>query len=390
MLKKEYDIIIIGAGPAGNIAAKFASEGGASVLVVERDREIGLPVRCAEGVGAKGLSEFFEPDPYWISNTIYGARLIAPNGTSVEVSEEGMGYMLERRLFDTELARQAIDEGAEYTLRTSCYGLMRDGNYWKVQVKKLGQQLTLKAKIVIGADGVESRVGRWAGLSTNLSPHDIEPCLQYVMSPVYTDKNYCEFYFGSELAPGGYLWIFPKQNGLANVGLGVCGDYPNRKPTHYYLDKFVNEHLPDAKILSVVCGGVPVKDTLKNIITDGLMLTGDAARMVNPLSGGGIINGMIGGKLAGQIAAEAIKKENWSNKFLKTYEKRWHKRIGKDHKLSYILKEAILKLTDKTLNDTAEALKDLPAKDITIMKIFSTVFKSNPKLLLTIGKVFLS
>ena len=104
----EYDIVIIGGGPAGTIAALTASGFGLSVLLVERDNVIGNPVRCAEGVDEKGLREFFEPDPSWIAAEITGYSLIAPEGTVVEM-DMGVyrGFILERIIFDRMIAEKA-------------------------------------------------------------------------------------------------------------------------------------------------------------------------------------------------------------------------------------------------------------------------------------------
>ncbi len=105
-MNTEYDVIVVGGGPAGSVAAWEAAKGGASVLLLEKDRDIGYPVRCAEGIGAASLKEFIEPDERWIAARIKSFKLISPNGTAVQVDGIGeLGYILERRMFDYELAR---------------------------------------------------------------------------------------------------------------------------------------------------------------------------------------------------------------------------------------------------------------------------------------------
>jgi len=93
-----YDIVVVGSGPAGSMTALFAAKNGASVLILERDREVGIPVRCAEGISGRGLEKFFQPDERWIAQKINGAKLYAPNGQFciMTAGAVGDGYVLER------------------------------------------------------------------------------------------------------------------------------------------------------------------------------------------------------------------------------------------------------------------------------------------------------
>ena len=114
----------------------------------------------------------------------------------------------------------------------------------------------------------------------------------------------------------------------------------------YYLDKFMKEHYPEAKITYTMFGGVTVADTLKEIVKDNIMLVGDAARQVNPLTGGGIVQGMIAGSLAGKVAAEAVKAGRYDKKFLKKYRKEWDKKLGKNQAMMYKIKQKFMNMED--------------------------------------------
>ena len=165
-MKKEYDIIVVGAGPAGSIASRFAAEQGVSVLMLEKDRDVGYPVRCGEAISKAGVEEFIPSDEKWIATKISKFSFNAPDGSEVVVEFGDAGYVLERRIFDYELARTAAEAGAEIITRAYVNGLLFDeGKVSGVKYELNGEQKEVTAKVVIAADGVESRVGRWAGLA---------------------------------------------------------------------------------------------------------------------------------------------------------------------------------------------------------------------------------
>lgn len=207
-MKDTYDVIIVGGGPAGTTAARYAATGGADVLLLEKDREIGVPVRCGEAVDHEGLAPFIEPDRKFVAAEIRNFKLVAPNGTVVKPNIEGLGYVLDRKVFDYELARNAADEGAEIITKAYVDGVEKsDGAVTGVTVQYHGERLSLRSRIVIGADGVESRVGRWAGIDTTVSMHDMESAAQVTAANIDVEQDTCYFYFGEKYAPGGYLWV---------------------------------------------------------------------------------------------------------------------------------------------------------------------------------------
>ena len=141
------------------------------------------------------------------------------------------------------------------------------------------------------------------------------------------------------------------------------------------------------QVLTLVAGGVPCVDTLDRIVADGVMLVGDAAHQVNPMTGGGILNGMIAGKIAGQVAAEAVRKNNVSEKKLRKYSSEWHKKEGRNNELSYRIQQVVNTFSDEDLNKIAHTVNDLPSEKRTIFQIFKTALLKHPKLILDIAKV---
>ena len=386
-MKTDYDIIVVGAGPAGSIAARFAAEQGVSVLMLEKDRDVGYPVRCGEAISKAGVEEFIKPDEKWIAAKINKFSLNAPDGSEVIIEFGDAGYVLERRIFDYELARTAAEAGTEILTRAYVNGLLfNDGKVRGVKYEYNGEQKETKSKIVITADGVESRVGRWAGLKTHIDFRDMESAVQITAANIPVNQNTLYFYFGKDVAPNGYFWVFPKGNNKANIGLGVSGLIGKQKSAQSFLDDFMNKHYPGAPVLTKIAGGVPCSITLDKISAPGIMLVGDAARQVNPLSGGGIASGMIGGKIAGTIAGQAIKMNRLDH--ILTYDKAWNERLGKRHETFNRIKEGIYNFSDEKFNSIAHSVLKIPIEKRTLGKVFTNALINNPSLLVDIAKVF--
>ncbi len=391
MLKEKYDVVVVGAGPAGSVAARFAAENGASVLILERDREPGIPVRCAEGVSHNGIEPFIKIDKRWIASQIDVAKLHAPNGEVANMYNNGTGYVLERRIFDTSLCELATEYGAELITKADALDLVWENNrITGVKFKHINEIKEVKCNIVIGADGVESRVGRWAGIDTSVALKDIDTCVQYTLSNIDVSKDTCEFYFGKEVSPGGYVWIFPKSDHTANVGIGVAGHLAHKKGPKEYLDEFVEENFPDAQVTYTVYGGVTTAATLKEIVKDNIMLVGDAARQVNPITGGGIVQGMIAASIAGKVAAEAVKKNKFNSKFLKKYRKIWDKKLGNTQKTMYKMKEKFMTTDDTRFNKIVEICQKIPEDEFSVKALFTEAVKGDPKLMLEVAKAFVA
>ena len=388
-MKKEYDIVVVGAGPAGSIAAKFAAEQGVTVLMLEKDRDVGYPVRCGEAVSMAGLEEFIEPDPKWITTEITQFTFISPDKTVIDVPFEGKGCILERKIFDYELANQAAKVGTDILTRAYVNGLLFENEKVAgVKYEYRGEQKEIKAKLVIAADGVESRVGRWAGLKTHSDFRDMESGIQVTAAGIDVDPNTCYFYWGNVYAPQGYLWVFPKGNGVANIGLAITGDIGKKRSALSFLNEFMENNYPNASILTQVVGGIPFTPTLEKIVGPGIMLVGDAARQINPLSGGGIISGMIGGSIAGKVAGEAIISDKLE--LIKEYETKWHSRLGKRHEMFNRIKNGIYNLSDDKYNSIAHSLRDLPPEKRTLGNVAKSAVINKPSLLIDVAKTFFS
>lgn len=381
------DLVVVGAGPAGSMTAKAAAEAGLEVVLLEKRQEIGDPVRCAEGVSKAALKKLVEPEPSWISSEVKGARIRGPDGTEIVISEDRagaeVGYVLERKVFDRALAQEAAEAGAKVMVKTRALDLLWEGGVPAgVTAQFIGESLRIEAPLVVGADGVESKVGRWAGIDTALKPKDIETCAQFLVQDDKIDDDYCVFYLGNEIAPGGYVWSFPKGPSLANVGIGVLGSKADSGTPIRLLREFMKKNFPDGKVLEMMAGGVPVSGPIEATVADGVILVGDAARQSDPITGGGIINGMRAGVMAGEIAAELVPKGEVDKKSLQVYEKRWRETIGKSITRNFAVKEFFVELTDDDLNRLIHSLDGVDVAELDLRGLLKVLVRQNPKHLL--------
>ncbi|RZN73222.1 MAG: NAD(P)/FAD-dependent oxidoreductase [Candidatus Methanolliviera hydrocarbonicum] len=388
-LKNKYDVIVVGAGPGGSMTAKTAAEKGLNVLLIEKRQEIGSPIRCAEGVGKKSFKKFFPViKDEWISTKMVGVRIYSPDGTLVEISDNrAVGYILERKIFDRDLACMAADAGADVFTKTRATDLIIKDNFVKgVEGIRLGESFKVEADIVVGADGVESKVGRWAGINTTLKPKDIESGAEYLISGIPVE-DLCEIYLGNDIAPAGYVWAFPKGENRANVGIGILGSKIGGKIPFDYLNEFVKKKYKNGKIIEVIYGGIPVSRPAKTF-GNGIMLVGDAARFTDPITGGGITNAIESGIYAGEVAAECIKEEDTSEEGLKKYEKRWRSTIGEENDRSYLLKEFFINLPDGGLNALAHSINKIKITELSVKGLMRELIDKNPWIPAKLAKLF--
>ena len=388
----DVDVLVVGAGPAGSVAAAEAKRAAPEldVVVLERDRAVGAPVRCAEGVGDAGLREFADPTgASWAARKITKVIFWAPDGTEVKVAERDVGWILDRTRFDAFLAAEAVAAGADVRVGTEATGMRRDGDHWTVETRGARGPERLRARVVIGADGVETMVGRWAGLDTRVPARDMESCAQYVVQGIDFDPDAIYLQFGDRVAPGGYAWVFPKGVGVANVGLGIVALKADGRSARGYLDDWIANRYPRGAKTGYTVGGVIVHTTVKSTVADGVLIAGDAAHMVNPLSGGGIVNAMKAGRLAGRTAAAAIRERSVGAARLSAYHDAWMALLGDDHLKYYRIKQALEDLDDEFFNGLARTVNAIPTPKRTLGRIFAHALIRHPQLIPVAARFFL-
>lgn len=383
-----FDVVVVGAGPAGTITAKYAAKGGASVLILEKRQEIGSPVRCAEGIAREWIDDVgIKLDRKWVAHEVEGAKIVSPNGSFFCIDEkiagDEVGTVIERDLFDKALAEDAVNAGAEIMLKASAVALLTDERkVLGVVFEKDGNLMRVEAGAVVGADGFESQVGRWAGLDTTLKPTDITSCLQYRLTNIEPDYDYCEFILGHS-APGGYVWVFPKSEDTANVGIGVQLSKLRKKgELKYWLDKFLenDERMKGGSPLDMVAGAVSTCSPIEKTAGDGILLVGDAARQIDPITGGGIANACRAAKIAGETLALAAEERDFSSRMLERYEKGWRKELEEGLYRDWLAKEKLVTLSDDVFDKIIGTLADVGVDHLSVLDILRVIRQRHPEL----------
>jgi len=346
----KYDVVIVGSGPAGSVTARFAAEAGAKVLILERRTEVGVPVLCGEGISQRVDKWDMLEGKRWIASKMDGAKIYAPDGTLVTLSKEiagnETGYVVYRDIFDQELARRAAKAGAKIMMRAEVTGLKKEGEkITGIKVRQFGEEFDIDSDVVVGADGVESKVGQWAGINTVLKPNDLETCAQYTLTNVDHKSNYCEFFIGKKIAPGGYVWIFPKGKDTFNVGIGI--------------------------LASLCEPGMPLK-----------LLDRFIAGQPELITGGGLTTSLEGGKIAGETIGKAVDEQKFDKETLSIYETGWKQAFAKKLLRNYVVKDIMLDFEDKTLNMLADSLKDYKFEEFSTLSLVKALVLKHPTLLM--------
>lgn len=350
---KKYDVLIVGAGPAGVSAAKASAKTGARVLLLEKSPTIMANKPCGQAVSQETLQTAeVKPDPSIVLHRAY-ALVYAPNLNYVKIDR--IGFLIDKSRFLQYIAAQAAEYGAEIHVREEALEVKVEDDTVKVKTNKSEYE----ASVIIGADGYNSTVAKSLGINEKSEPI---PTVQYVMvncNVKYPDA--VRFFLGNNVAPGGYAWIFPHNEKIAEVGIGVRG-----APAKDYLDAFVkrfSDEFSRAQIIDYRGAPVPIGGIINEPIRDKIMLIGDAAGMVIPLTGAGIHSSIAAGLAAGKVAGEAAQEGNTSRERLSefyTLYKPWIDRIKKSLKVM----RALEKMDDNELNLLAEILNDQDILDL--------------------------
>lgn len=386
VVNASYDVVVVGAGPAGSAAAIRAAEAGLKTLLVEKRQEIGVPVRCGEATDTHTPLRFMPFDARWLNTYIDKYAVYNAQGEHVVVPPSADTMIVDRRVFDQALANQAARVGADVYTSTTVTALIHSGDRVAgVRLKQFGREYDVHAKLVVAADGTESQVARWAGLKTIPPMSDYYTGVQFLLGNMRDKMNprHCEYHIGMQsIAPCGYVWVFPKSEDTANVGIVIAADKAQPVSAREWLERFVARRYPGSSILSVVAGGIPITGAIKRMVTDGLMVVGDAAHQADPLLAGGIGLGMMGAEMAMSVAIEAIHSGDVSAKRLQEYEHLWRNEFGKMHAALYNIRKIINRMPEAQFDSLIRTAASLPLEIMSQAEIILSLLRHHPSLLL--------
>ncbi len=387
----KYDIIVAGGGPAGLYASYIAKKNNSKlkILLLEKDKEIGEPILCAEGISNRTLKLFFDKKNYPFIRNIFDSLIIKYKEYKSETKIPDMGVIINRGEFDKYIANMALQVGVE--IKTS--ENIINGEYIDNGIKIITENNEYQAEMLIIADGVESRIASFFNIDTITNLNDIYSCYQYVYKHENIKDNEIVFDFTPEYAGYGYLWIFPRGDNQANFGLGINTNKINKKAKNI-LKEYKERFYPKGKIIRELAGAVPV-NPVKNPYSDRILICGDAARYADPMTGGGIDNAIRTGKFAGEVAVKAFKKNDFSEKFLKEYNRIVKKDNGFFIEKQLKLKNIIENMNEKELDDFfINSIKFFDNKTILSDDFYSTLFsmtsiKNKLHIMISLGKLLI-
>lgn len=368
----DYDVLVVGGGPAGCATARDIAAAGFKVLVAEEHSAVGEPLQCSGLISPRAL-ELSRVSNQVVLNELKGALVYAPDNRIFNlVGERIYGLAIDRVAFDRELAVQARKAGAEIHKNSRVIRLtgIPGGIKARIQNKcSVSTEQDVSCRLVIGADGQYSLVARWLGLPYPSQKVSIYAAEVELLS---TNEQVVKIFLGKRFAPGWFAWIIPTGRNLARVGTGVFkqGGFPAGLPGARQLFLQLVEAHPrsfkDLRVLKCTGGVVPI-GLMKRSYGHHALLVGDAACHIKPISGGGLYMGLEAARCCAEAAVSALKARDYSSKFFSRYQRAWKGKVGQEISCGLIHREVFLEMSDQEV-DNMVAFLDTPYWHRIIMK----------------------
>lgn len=385
---RSFDVIVIGAGPAGSYLAGRVAAAGYEVALVEEHREIGEPIQCG-GLVTPRVFDYVKCKET-IIGAVHGAELYSPSGRMLRIDgRQTEAVVVQRALFDRAIATDAVRKGAHTFLGAQAQSARRDNGGVEVAIDQDGAMKTLRCKLLVGCDGVRSNVAKWFHI---LRPKKIIPGFEVELTGVGGDPGFVKLFIGNEIAPGFFGWIIPSGD-TARVGLCV-----GEGNAYAYLERMlqrqeVAQYTKGAQPILYIAGGIPLGFP-RRTYADNVMVVGDAACQAKAVSGGGIFTALTCSEHAATTAIQSLEAKDYSARLLHRYHRAWTKSIGKELRKDLAIHESFSKLTDRQFEelfdifDSPQMVQLIEKKgDIDFpSKVGWALLKEDPRLLKYVGK----
>ncbi len=392
--KMEYDVIVVGIGTGGSVAAASAAQKGLKVLAIDRDPPDELAIKVCGDATSRGYFEYIQkymkldpPRDEEIEQIIKGALLYSPDKEVVFKMdvEDGQSYVLDRFKFLARLVNEARDAGAELLTETRVLGpIVENDKVVGVRARPVrgGEIKEYRAKIVMDASGfkgvIRSKLDpEKTHMDKELLPKDVSNAYREIrdnLNEPFENPEYIRLYFDQKICPGGYLWEFPRGERSVNAGLGVMAvpGHPNTRAQFAKYLEWRKSMYEGSRIIHRGGWRVPLRRPMDALVWNGLMLIGDAGAMVKPTDGGGIGLATTAGALAGYYAAKALENGDYSTRGLWPYAVHYMREKGSITAPLAIMKDFVITLDDDVINQVMHK-RILDEKDFIMTNTYAKV-----------------
>jgi len=357
----DYDVVVVGGGPAGSSAAYAAAKNGVKVALLEKEKNIAQTVRTSGVSWLKDVKKFGIPSDCY--NKIKNYSFCSPNNQVSITDSEPRAVVLDVRKTYQWLAQQASKEGTDIFVMTTVTGVITNERGEISGVKAFSEDdYVFNAKIVIDASGFQSVVAKSMGIVTQWERFGVGA--EYEAYAEHFDSETWWLMVGKQYSPAGYAWIFPVNKNIVRIGVGVGKPESLVDPTERLKQLLQTKPGPIKNLGKITpiefhYGLIPNDGLSRKTVYDNLILVGDSAGQANPLVLEGIRYAIMFGRVAGKVAANAVKSGDTSEKSLKKYEEDWKKSIQSKISSASKVQERWIGLSDKEWDNEIEIIKEL-------------------------------
>ena len=362
----DFDIVIVGAGPAGSSAAHEAARSGSSVALLEKESVVAETVRTSGVTWVKDAKSFGIPEDCY--NPIKNYSFCSPSNTVTISDDVAKAAVLDVRKTYRHLAKQAQENGAKLFVNTNVTDVITDEQKRPIGViaKSDDKEIKFNAKVIIDCSGFQSVVGKMLGLITQWERFGAGA--EYEVRAENVDDKTWWLMVGQKYSPAGYAWIFPVGGDIVRIGVGVGKPESDVDPTERLNELMENKEGPIKDLGTITkiefhYGLIPNDGLSRNTVYDNFILVGDSAGQANPLVLEGIRYAIRFGRVAGRVASDAVKNDDTSENALRPYETDWKKAIESKINSASKVQNRWIGLSDEQWDKELDVISELSADE---------------------------